>query len=461
MVDRFCLIRTIKTQNLFGCDSVYRLARLILPLTVLSAAITRPLQEARAEQSQCGRETAQRVENYLKPLVEAGEVSGTLLLAQGPCIILEKSYGLSDRQRQIPNRPSTLFAIASITKPLTDIILDRLVEQHRLALSDSLYRWLPDFPRARDITVEELRSHRAGIPHRVTTLTEELEPHSATDMVRLAEKRPLLFEPGKEVSYSSAGYSVLARVLEIASGRSYADLLREFVFDPARVTRSLDATQTPASGLKAVSYFRGPTGLVPAPRRNLSFLVGAGSVYSTPADLFRILRALVDGAYGAPERDSVLTHRGVAWTGITSSYAAFVAYDVKTDRTVIFTSNIYTGALPLLQQNIPRIMGGDTAPVAHAPHVRAVPISREVQKRLEGSYAAGPHQAALLHFISPTLVEIGEAHLIPTSDTSFFAPESYSEVSVGFSPDGTVDRLEWRYAGSTYIQHRVQVAPVH
>lgn len=442
------------------CAYAYRIGSLMLPLTAVCLAIAAPGHEARPQQVGCGGQTAQLVEDYLRPLIEAGEVSGTLLLAKGPCIILEKSYGMADHQRQIPNRTSTLFAIASITKPFTDIILDRLVEQRRLALSDSLYRWIPDFPQARVITVEDLRSHRAGVPHRVTTLAEELEPHSAADMVRLAEKHPLLFEPGKEVSYSSAGYSVLARVLELASGKSYADLLHEFVFKPAGTAKSVDATQTLASGLEAVSYFRGPTGLLAAPPRNLSFLVGAGSVYSTPGDLFKIVRALVDGVYGAAEKDSVMKHGGVAWTGITNDYAAFVAYDVKTDRTIIFTSNIYTGALPLLQQNIPRIMGGEAVAVAHPPRIRPVPLSMDVQKRLEGSYTAGPHQTAILHFISRTLAEIGEAHLIPTSDTTFFAPESYSEVNIGFSPDSTVDRLEWRYGGTTYIEHRVPMPPV-
>ena len=270
---------------------VCRIGQVFLAVLVLPALL--PIvdpgafaQATATTPAHCGDSTARRVSEYMQPLAVAGEVSGTVLVAEGSCIILEKSYGLSDYGHRIPNAPSTLFAIASITKPFTDIILDRLLEQHRLALSDSLSKWIPSFPRGREITIAQLRAHRAGIPHRVTTPAEELEPHSASDMVRLAAEHPLLFEPGKEVSYSSAGYSVLARVLELAGGESYARLLHKFVFDPAGATTSIDATERTASAVRTLSYFRGPSGFVQAPHKDLSFLVGAGSAYSTPADLF-------------------------------------------------------------------------------------------------------------------------------------------------------------------------------
>ncbi len=421
----------------------------------MSAASAASGQSAPTSPARCDTTAARRVSEYLAPLASAGELSGTVLIAEGSCIVLENSYGMADYGARIRNTPATLFAIASITKPFTDIILDRLVELHRLALSDSLARWISNFPRGGEITIGELRAHRAGIPHRVTTAAQELERHSAADMVRLAAQQRLLFDPGKEFSYSSAGYSVLARVLELAGSESYAQLLHKFVLNPAGATNSIDATEGTASRVTTLSYFRGPEGLVQSPRKDLSFLVGGGSVYSTPADLFKIVRAVFEGRFGAAARDSLAVHGGIAWTGITNSFAATVAYDVKTDRAIIFAANVYSGALPFLQRDLPRIMAGDSVPVPLIPHVRAVSLSQRVRARIEGTYAIDAHQTASMRFTTPSLAQFGEAHLIPTSDTTFFAPESYSDVIVRLNLDNTIDRLDWRYQGTSFVYRRV------
>lgn len=422
----------------------------------MSAGSAASGQSAPTSPARCDTSAARRVSEYLAPLASAGELSGTVLIAEGSCIVLENSYGMADYGARIRNTPATLFAIASITKPFTDIILDRLVESHRLALSDSLGKWISNFPRGGEITIAELHAHRAGIPHRVTTAAQELEPHSAADMVRLAAQHPLLFDPGKEFSYSSAGYSALARVLELASRESYAELLHKFVLNPAGAINSIDATERAGSRVTTHSYFRGPEGLVQPPRKDPSFLVGAGSVYSTPADLFKIVRAVVEGRYGAAARDSLTAHGGISWTGITNSFAGTVTYDVKTDRAIIFLTNLYSGALPLLLRDLPRIMAGDAVPVPLIPHPRAVGLSQRVRARIEGTYGIDALQTAPIRFITPDLAEFGDAaHLIPTSDTTFFVPESYSDVILKLNPDSTIDRLDWRYQDTSYVFRRV------
>jgi CubicO group peptidase (beta-lactamase class C family) len=426
----------------------------------MGVASTASGQSPPTSPARCDSTGARRVSEYLAPLASAGELSGTVLIAEGSCIVLENSYGMADYGACIRNTPATLFAIASITKPFTDIVLDRLVEFHRLALSDSLDRWISNFPRGGEITIAELRAHRAGIPHRVTTSAQELERHSAADMVRLAAQHPLLFYPGKEVSYSSAGYSVLARVLELAGRESYAQLLHKFVLNPAGATNSIDATEGAASRITTLSYFRGPEDLIQAPRKDLSFLVGAGSIYSTPADLFKIVRAVVEGRYGVAATDSLTVHAGITWTGITNSFVAVVAYDVKTDRAIIFTMNIYSGVLPLLQRDLPRIMAGDSVPVPSIPHPRAVSLPHRVRARMEGTYAIDAHQTASMRFTTPSLAQFGEGHLIPTSDTTFFSPESYSDVIVRLNPDNTVNGLDWRYQGTSFVFRRVYAPSV-
>ena len=65
------------------------------------------------------------------------------------------------------------------------------------------------------VTVRELLTHRSGVPHRVTTALEETQPLQPADIVQRVRARPLLFEPGTKELYSSAGFTCLARVIEV------------------------------------------------------------------------------------------------------------------------------------------------------------------------------------------------------------------------------------------------------
>lgn len=89
-------------------------------------------------------ELVQRVEAYVAPLA-ANELSGTLLVARGNRVLIEKSYGFANYELRVPFTPSTPTNIASITKPLTVIILSRLAEAKRLSVNDTVSKWLPEY----------------------------------------------------------------------------------------------------------------------------------------------------------------------------------------------------------------------------------------------------------------------------------------------------------------------------
>ena len=165
-----------------------------------------------------------------------------------------------------------------------------------LALSDHLSRFIPEFPRADEITIE----YRAGIPHRVTDNNQQAVPRSAADMVAFAALKPLSFEPGAEHWYSSGGFSVLARVLELARGAPHADLLEQYVFRPAGMSHSSHTDRRQLLPGRAASYILDSHGqAVNTPLEDLSYLVGAGSVYSTARDLHAMLMAVRTGVFGA------------------------------------------------------------------------------------------------------------------------------------------------------------------
>ena len=384
-------------------------------------------------------EIQRRIDAYLAPLATSGDLSGTVLVARGDSVLYERAFGKLRFGEAAPNTPETPFAVASLTKPLTVIIASTLIDQGRLALGDTLSKWIPDFPRGDRITIEHLLRHRSGIPHRVTVEADEMAPHTAEDMVRFAAKRELAFEPGTSSLYSSGGYSVLARVLELAGGKPYAQLLEEIVLRPAGATHTANADRMQPG--RASGHLRGPNG----PRRtsrDLSFLVGAGSVYSTPRDVLAIMRRLTAGDYGTAARTALVRNNGLRWNGITDGFRAFADWDGATDVTVIFTGNLFAGAADLVRRDMPRIARGEQVDPPIVPTVSLRPLRGAARARLAGaSFDMNPPQP--LKFESDSVAALGSWLLFVTSDSTFYSPQDYATVRVVLGADGSVEALQW------------------
>ena len=240
---------------------------------------------------------AKKIDQFISPFGTSNQFAGVVLAAEDGKVIYEKAFGVANADYNIPNQLNTRIGIASITKYMTYVILYRLIESNKIALTDKLSQYIPDFPNGDKITIEMLARHRSGIPHRVMPPEAESVTYSSAEFVEKVKQAKLAFEPGTSNLYSSAGYAVLARVLEIVSGKNYSQLLAEYVFKPAGMTDSIDFPGDAIIQRRAQDYYLSPAGLVNVPLKNYSFLVGAGSVYSTARDVYSFGDAFLDGKY--------------------------------------------------------------------------------------------------------------------------------------------------------------------
>lgn len=386
-------------------------------------------------------ELKSRIDAYVQPLLEDGHLSGTLLVARGANVLYERSFGMADYELSVANTPETRFNVASITKPMTAMIAGHLMAEKKVAATDALQKWIPGFPSGDRITIDHLLNHRAGIPHRVTTEQEESVPRTAADMVKLARRQKLLSEPGAQESYSSAGYSVLAWVLELASGQQYDRLIAERIFIPAGMTRSADATERRLLPGRARSYVAWPDGVRNAPLKDLSFLVGAGSVYSTPRDLHRLVEAARAGRLGDAAREQLTARPRVRWNGSTNGFRAFLASDNASGVTVALAANVMTGALDRLQADVPRLAAGERVVPPSRLALKPVTLPAAQLAAYAGTYLFGtaPFELTAEDGI---LVASGRA-LVPTGERTFVSLADYGTVTVVMRPNGTVERLDW------------------
>lgn len=414
------------------------------------AALSAPARAAALDARELGR----RLDAWAAPAVRSGALSGNLLVAQRDRVLLERSWGWADAARRRPNTPATRFCIASINKPLTVILTLKLIEQGKLGYRDPLSRYIPDFPHGDSITIEHLLRHRSGIPHRVTQRQDEIVPHTAADMVEFAKRAPLAFAPGSRSLYSSAGFAVLARVLEIASGRSYGQLLDETLLQPLGMRDSYHPYAHADTSNRAVNYSPAVPHAVQAPYEDYSYLVGAGALWSTCRDLHKLLWADASGALGFTARQSALRGARISWNGSTNGFRAFAEYDTTTEYSVIFTGNLHSGAVDELSAAVQALLAGrEPRPFPHVPD-RAVPVAPAVLARYEGRYDVAGN-AGLPVRATATGLDVDGWALVAQSDTSFFSLRDFGTVVATRDSTGAFAGLRWSVGGQDFACPRV------
>ena len=388
----------------------------------------------------------QEIDKLVSPFVDRNYFSGIVLVESGGKVVYEKAFGMANVELGVPLRTESRVGIASITKPMTDIILARLVEEKKIAPTDTVSKFIPDFPNGDKITVSMLASHRAGIPHRVMPPEQEAVPHSSSDMAEWIAKAKLDFEPGSKRSYSSAGYALLARLLELASGKSYSQLLEEFVFAPAGMKDSVDFQGEPIMKNRAQDYLLRPQGPVNAALKDYSFLIGGGSVFGTAGDLYKFSRAVLDGRYGESVKKELVSDGEFSASGRTNGHRAYVEfYDGKGSGFVVL-SNISSGAFDRIASGLSDLLKGKTPSAAFVFPTLAEPGKRDLSE-YAGDYPR--EDGGTFNIIAKDdALYSGDIAVYPTTKKDcFFDFSFFGDVCFGRGPDGKVNSIVWKGEG--------------
>lgn len=399
---------------------------------------------------------ARRVDAWARPLVERGELSGQLLIARGGRVVLERSFGYADRELGVRVTPETRFNVASVTKPMTIIAAIGLIGQGKLATTDSIARWLPDFPKGDSIRVTHLLRHRSGIPHDVVPDSLMMLPATTAGIVAHAKALTLDFPVGSRESYSSGGFEVLARVLELASGKSYAELLDEWVFRPAGMTHSAAAPDNrQVLPGRSLAYTPGLHGLENAPLQDYSWLTGAGSVWSTARDVHALVQAIVAGRMTPGAKESFVRGGKVDFNGRVGGFKAWAIWDSAGAVEAVFLGNAATGAPDLLKRDVLRLARGEPVPPPSLPEPSTTPVAVEELRRWEGDYRienGGP----LLHVrVRDGVLWANDWVMWPTADGAMYSPRDYGVIRAVAGADGTIAKLDWLQGTQHYLAPRL------
>ena len=262
----------------------------------------------------------------LQKLVDEGRFAGYVISAarHGQVVSFE-AIGNADVVGPKPMQKDSIFAIASMTKPITGVAMMILFEEGKWQLDDPVAKHIPEFanlkvqredgslePMAQPMTMRQLMSHSAGFAYGLGTATpvdrmyrEKRvlgDDHDLQGMIDRLAELPLAYEPGTRWQYSIA-VDIQGYLVEKLSGKRFDEFLRERVFAPLGM-KDTDFAVAPASRERvAVIHGAGPGGKLQSatgtpferdPTLRPKLLSGGGGLFSTADDYRRFCQMLLD-----------------------------------------------------------------------------------------------------------------------------------------------------------------------
>lgn len=278
-----------------------------------------------------------RIESLFSNFDHPNAPGAAVVVIQNGKPIFAKGYGLADLVTKTPCTTNTNFRLASFTKQFTAMAVLILADHGKLRLDEKLTDFFPEFPTyGKQITVQQLLTHTSGLIEyediippgtsipvldqdvlrmlveqtgdgsksgvRAVAWTEDTAQNEARLKRELQEnangvkdtKRPTTyFPPGSQFRYSNTAYSLLALIVEVRSGQTFAHFLKENIFEPLKMSNSLAYEQ----GLSVVpnrAFGHAPQGSnwVRTDQSLTSSVLGDGGIYSSLTDLMKWDQAL-------------------------------------------------------------------------------------------------------------------------------------------------------------------------
>ncbi|GGP46554.1 serine hydrolase domain-containing protein [Streptomyces melanogenes] len=302
------------------------IARSVTTLAATAALLAGSAVGASAAQGQAEPDVS-GVRAALQRVVDAG--------APGAFAVI-RDHGKDERGRTValgkanldgtPMNAGLRFRVGSNSKMFTSVLVMRLAEQGRIDLDKPLRDYLPagTLPESWAITARQVMEHRAGVYDHTNDLLEQSGEETTAafekrirnnvyepkDLVAMSVKHGLQYTPGTAYAYSNTDFVLLGLAAEHLTGRPYAELLRQQIFEPLKLRQTtFTVPQKTIAGPHVTGYLTNDDRTKPlldSTEQTASWVWSAGGVVSSARDLDRFMTALLAGGSGGLVSDESL-----------------------------------------------------------------------------------------------------------------------------------------------------------
>ena len=260
---------------------------IVIPFLLCAAASVAPAQ------------TAPAIDQLFRAVTKPGEPGVAVIVTRKGQVLHRAAYGMANVELGVALQPNHVLRIGSVTKQFTSAAIMMLAEEGKLAITDPITKFLPDYPtQGKTITIEHLLTHTSGIqsytdmPKWRNMFRQDMP---LTEIIDLFKNEPMQFEPGTRWRYNNSGYILLGAIVEKVSGKTYADFVQERMFTPLGMADTRYDVTDQVIPRRAAGYGRAGDRIVNAQYLSMTQPYAAGALISTVDDLAKWDAALTAG----------------------------------------------------------------------------------------------------------------------------------------------------------------------
>ena len=243
-------------------------------------------------------------DDYVNNAMKISRVPGAAIaVVNADEVLYIKGYGVREAGRRGVVDQDTVFAVGSIGKTFTSLMLGALQDEEILRFNDPIVKHLPEFHMSdayvtKNITFKDAVSHLSGLREFPALGAGLLLGGTQKENVRLVSELEFSHSLRERFAYTNVMYAVVAEAASKATGKPYHTLMRERVFDPLSMNRS-DTTLNVTKGRNVAAHHVFVDGVATAvPYQDIDGIAAAGSLNSTAADMANFVRMMMnDGEF--------------------------------------------------------------------------------------------------------------------------------------------------------------------
>ena len=226
---------------------------------------------------------SKKLDDYLNRANAFG-FSGQVLVAKNGKVLVNKGYGLANREGRRSIKRKTAFNIASLTKAFTAEAIMLLEQSQKLKTTDSIDKFFSDVPKDKaKITIHQLLTHTAGLRRDINRKLNTTRESTVGAIFKQQLASPI----GEKFRYSNNGYHLLAAIIEKASRKSYSDYLRETMFKKLGMRRTGFFQDRHWSNLNIAQGYNEWAKVRPFTQWKKNWNYGSGSIVSNTKDIYK------------------------------------------------------------------------------------------------------------------------------------------------------------------------------
>lgn len=362
---------------------------------------------------------------YYSQLVKLNQFNGNVIIAKNNKILLQSTFNLKDIEDSFKVSPQSKFIIASVSKVFIKTAILKLQEKGKLKLSDSINKYIPDFPNGNKITIEHLLLHKSGLPRELADY-EKYDNITLNQAVELAKKEQLVFEPNTQTAYSNIGYFLLHYIIGKVSGKGYFKFMQEDIFNKLNLKNTFEYNRAENKFNFANGFTNENNKTEPTEIKTINQFE-TGNIITTAKDLYIFSQKIISSKFLSTSSKNILFHSNNALiqAGGRKGYRAYLQINLTDNTIVILVSNQSNIPFDEIVKETNNILENKPFHLPQKSERKEIILPDEVLKKYSGTYISTEHKLNFnIKIIDNHLVAIepdnSKTILYAEADNSFF-----------------------------------------